>query len=91
MASGDKCVVPKVKAVCVELKAAFYKCDRLQTLYHDGIGSFLNLESTDVSFVFLIMIFCNLNGRIGYTRESNDPFDLAFQHKIPTLPVLIWK
>ena len=37
------------------------------------------------------MIFCNLNGCIGYTRASNDPFDLAFQHKIPTLPVLIWK
>jgi hypothetical protein len=91
MASGDKCVVSKVKVVCAELKAAFYKCDRLQTLYHDGIGSFLNLESTDVSFVFLLMIFCNLTGRIGYTRASNDPFDLAFQHKIPTLPVLIWK
>ena len=91
MASGDKCFVPKVKVVCVELRAAFYQCDRLQTLYHVGIGSFLNLESTDVSFVFSLMIFCNLNGRIGYTRESNDPFDLAFQHKIPTLPVLIWK
>ena len=36
------------------------------------------------------MIFFDLNGRIGSNRACNDPFDLAFQHKIPSLSLLIW-
>lgn len=37
------------------------------------------------------MIFCDLTGRNGYTRANNDPLERAFQHKIPTLSLLIWK